>query len=131
MYWSLYQRKKSERWISFLVLTGVPLGRIVDVNFEIRVCRAFSDKGVLELLGVFDWPPGDLVESELRVLLGVLVNRFRFLGYLLKLRHGLRRQLGLHTRHDYDHFTDIAHIARLVAIHEVALLGAHLGHLES
>ena len=114
-----------------MILTGVPLGRIVNVNFKIGVCRAFSDKGVLELLRIFDWPPGDLVESELRVLLGVLVYRFRFLGYLLELRHGLRRQLGLHTRHDYDHFADIAHIARLVAIHEVALLSAHLGHLES
>ena len=114
-----------------MILTGVPLGRVVNVNFEIGVCRAFSDKGVLELLRVFDRSPSDLVESELRVLLGVLVYRFRFLSYLLKLRHGLRRQLGLHARHNYDHFTDIAHVARLVAIHEVALLSAHLGHLES
>ena len=68
-----------------MILTGVPLGRIVNVNFKIGVSRAFSDKGVLELLRIFDWPPGDLVESELRVLLGVLVYRFRFLGYLLEL----------------------------------------------
>ena len=114
-----------------MILTGVPLGRVVNVNFEIGVCRAFSDKGVLELLRVFDRSPSDLVESELRVLLGVLVYRFGFLSYLLKLRHGLRRQLGLHTGHDYDHLADIAHVARLVAIHEVALLSAHLGHLES
>ena len=95
------------------------------------MCGAFPDEGVLELLRIFDRSPSDLVESELRVLLCILVYCFRFICYLLKLRHRLWRKLGLYTRHNYDHFSDISHITWFVSIHEVALFSAHLRHLES